>query len=78
MISLEAWTTIRYLHNCGTSIRQIARQLGISRNTVRRALASNAPPQYHRKAQPHELDAHAEEIREMVVLKKLIGSRILR
>jgi len=78
MISLEAWTTIRYLHNCGTSIRQIARQLGISRNTVRRALACDAPPQYHRKAQPHELDAYAEEIREMVVLKKFIGSRILR
>lgn len=78
MISVDAWTTIRHLHSCGTGIRQIARQLGISRNTVRKALASESPPQYKRGDQAHQLDPFADEIREMVVKKKLIGSRILR
>ena len=78
MISVEAWTTIRYLHTCGKGIRGIARELGLSRNTVRKALASEAPPQYKREARSHQLDPYADAIVEMVVGKKLIGSRILK
>ena len=41
MISMEAWVTIRYLRAKGRSIKGIARELGISKNTVRRALRAN-------------------------------------
>ncbi len=49
MISLEAWTTIRHLHAQGHSIRRIARDLHLSRQVVRRAIASTEPPRYHRR-----------------------------
>ncbi len=78
MISVEAWTTIRYLRTCGMGIREIARHLKVSRNTVRRALASESAPEYTRKARAHQLDPYADQIREMVIKKKLIGSRILK
>ncbi len=38
MISMEAWTTIRHLKAQGLSTRQIAKELGVARNTVREAI----------------------------------------
>lgn len=38
MITVEAWTTIRYVHAQGKGQDPIARELGIARNTVPRAL----------------------------------------
>ncbi|MFH1963882.1 MAG: hypothetical protein ABIJ30_13605 [bacterium] len=35
MICMDAWTSIRFLHSKGESLRWIARELGVSRNTVR-------------------------------------------
>lgn len=50
MISMEDWVTIRNLKvknpNLGT--RTIATMLGISRNTVKKALASDELPLYNR------------------------------
>jgi len=48
MISMEAWVTIRYLRAQGRSIKGIARELGISKNTVKRALRANKPPHSQR------------------------------
>ena len=43
MISVEDWAEIRRLHRAEQMpVRAIARQLGISRNTVRRAIADDA------------------------------------
>lgn len=43
MISVEDWAEIRRLHRSEQMpIRVIARKLGISRNTVRRAIADDA------------------------------------
>ncbi len=51
MILVEDWSEIRRLHRAEQMpIRAIARHLGISKNTVRRALASDRPPQYQRPA----------------------------
>ncbi|CAM3455940.1 transposase [Mycobacterium intermedium] len=51
MISLEDWALIRHLHRSeGLSQRAIARQLGIARDTVAGALASDKPPKYERAA----------------------------
>lgn len=76
---MEAWTTIRYLHTQGKSMRAIARELGISRNTVRAALRSDHPPKYTRPPRPNpQLGPFAEQIQQMWTEKHFIGTRILR
>jgi transposase len=77
MISLEAWTTIRYLRAQGKSIRQISQELHLSRKTVRRALRSTEPPRYQRRpVENPQLAPFVDLIRQMVG-EHLIGSRIL-
>jgi predicted DNA-binding protein (UPF0251 family) len=45
VISVEDWAEISRLHRAEQMpIRAIARQLGISKNTVKRALATDRPP----------------------------------
>ncbi|KWW97535.1 transposase [Carbonactinospora thermoautotrophica] len=67
MISLEDWAEIRRLHRAeGMPIRAIARKLGISRNTVRRALASDAPPRYQRRPRGSIVDAVEPQIRALL------------
>jgi len=78
MISMEAWTTIRYLHAQGMGKKAIARELGVARNTVRRALAREGPPRYRRPPRSNEkLAPFTETIRKMRQ-QGLVGSRILR
>ncbi|WP_169304989.1 helix-turn-helix domain-containing protein, partial [Corynebacterium lipophiloflavum] len=50
MISVEDWAKIRYLRRQGLSIRKIAAEVGCSKKTVERALASDAPPVYKKRA----------------------------
>jgi transposase len=51
VLTVEDWAEIRRLCRAEQmSISQVARVLGISRNTVRSALASDAPPKYQRRA----------------------------
>jgi len=77
MISLEAWTTIRHLHAQGLSVRKIAHQLHLSRQAVRRALHSTAPPRYQRRSVENpQLAPFRDTIRQMTD-EQLIGSRIL-
>jgi len=48
-LSVEDWAEIRRLHRAeGLPIKVIVRVLGISRNTVRAAIASHGPPKYER------------------------------
>jgi len=48
MINPEEWMTIKTLHKKGLSARQIARTLGVSRNTVKRKLQEEHPSHYSR------------------------------
>jgi transposase len=46
MVGVEAALEIRVLHRHGKSIREIARETGVARNTVRRYLHDEAPARY--------------------------------
>jgi transposase len=79
MISVEAWTTIRYLHAQGKGVRAIAAELGLARNTVRAALRDEQPARYQRPRRPNpQLLVYTDVIRRMALEQHLIGSRILR
>ena len=67
MLSVEDWAEIRRLRRAEKmSISEIARVLRISRNTVRAALGSDAPPKYERKAAGSIVDAVEPRIRELL------------
>ena len=67
MLSVEDWAEIRRLHRAeGMPIKMIARVMGVSRNTVRAALASDGPPQYVRRSAGSAVDAFEPRIRELL------------
>ena len=67
MLSVEDWAEIRRLHRAeGLPIKMIARVLGVSRNTVRSALASEGPPKYRRQAAGSAVDGFEPRIRELL------------
>lgn len=58
---------VRVLARQGKGIREIARELGISRNTVRRYLRSGELPRYRRQVpRPSKLDAHKDYLAQRV------------
>ena len=64
---MEDWAEIRRLHRAeGMPVRAIARQLGLGRNTVRRALAAEGPPRYRRPPKGSAVDAVEPQIRELL------------
>ena len=55
---MEDWAEIRRLHRSeGMPIKAIARRMGISKNTVKRALAAQEPPKYRRAGRGSIVDA---------------------
>jgi transposase len=64
---VEDWAEIRRLHRAeGLPIKVIVRTLGVSRNTVRAALASDGPPKYERAAKATLADGFEPRIRELL------------
>ena len=65
---MENWAEIRRLHRSeGIPIKEISRLLGVARNTVRAALASEGPPRYQRSARGSLVDAVEVDIRKLLV-----------
>lgn len=67
MLSVEDWAEIRRLRRAeGLPIKMIARTLNISKNTVKSALADDAPPKYERSPRGSIVDEVEPRIRELL------------
>jgi transcriptional regulator with XRE-family HTH domain len=67
VITVEDWALVRRLHlNEGMSQREIARELGIARNTVARAIAAEKPPKYERPVRSSGLRDLEPRIRQLL------------
>jgi transposase len=63
VLDVERWAELRREHFVrGVSVRELARQTGLSRNTVRAALRSPVPPRYRRVSAGSKLDPYKDEI----------------
>ena len=80
MQSEETWMELRVLHQHGWSISALAREFGLSRNTVRREIESPAPRRYPERAKPTALSAaqlaHVE--RRLAVCPTIRGTDLHR
>ena len=82
MIKVEDWAEIRRLHRAeGLPIKQVARVMKVSRNTVRAALRSDGPPRYERPPRGSVADEYEPRIRELLqaypaMAASAIGDRI--
>ena len=74
---MEDWALIRRLVADGVPQRQAARDVGIGRSTVERALASDRPPKYERQ---HGLPARLprDVIRTVGRIVQIAGSESIR
>ena len=64
---MEEWAEIRRLHFADRiPIKEIARRLGVARNTVRSAVRSPEPPQYRRQSRGSTVDAVEPDIRRLL------------
>jgi len=83
MIKVDEYASIKILWERGNSIKQIAKILKVSRNTVRKALRKESFKEYTGSNKTEisksrsNVATHHEKILEMLVKDKFIGSRIL-
>lgn len=66
VITLEDWALIRRLVADGVPQRQVARDLGVGRSTVARAVVSAAPPKYERLEQPTSFSPFERRVRALL------------
>lgn len=67
MLRVEDWAEIRRLYRAeGLSIKEIVRQMGVSRNTVRAAVRADSPPEFKRVPRPSAVDPYEGEIRRLL------------
>ncbi|MCB0392702.1 MAG: IS21 family transposase [Bdellovibrionales bacterium] len=63
MIRLEEWMDIKQMHHEGKSIREISKETGRARNTVRKVLKQKAPEKYKMAKRATKIDPHQEYIK---------------
>lgn len=67
MTKKDLWLQVKVQHEQGSSQSEIARQLGLDRKTVRKALASASPPVYKKRVSTgSKLDAYREFLKRRV------------
>ena len=78
MINLDEWAEIRRLHRSeDLPIKAIARKLGISKNTVRRALRAEEAPRYRRAPKGSIADEAEPAIREQLKLDATMPATVI-
>lgn len=63
MKDLRDWFTVNQLHQKGVPIKQIAKTLNMSKNTVKRLIKLDEPPKYVRNTTVTKIDAYKDKIR---------------
>ena len=78
MVDVEQWAELRREYFvAGKSIKRLVRETGLSKNTIRRALRSEAPPRYRRASRPGVLEPFKAEIHRLLADDpKLPGVRV--
>ena len=75
---MEDWAEIRRLHKAeGMPIKAIVRYLGVARNTVRAALASEGPPSYQRPSRGSLVDAVEPEVRKLLMVDAKMPATVI-
>jgi transposase len=78
VIRVEDWAEIRRLRMSEeVPIRVIARMLGVSRNAVRRALASERPPKYERPPRGSAVDDFEPAIRQLLLATPTMPATVI-
>ena len=63
---MHDWDVIRSLARSGVPKAQIARDLGLARNTVARAVRADSPPRYQRSGRGSCFDAYETRVRSLL------------
>jgi transposase len=78
VLSVEDWAEIRRLHRAEQMpVKAIARVMGVSRNTVRAAIASDRPPRYQRPRKGSVVDAVEPQVRELLKAYPAIPATVI-
>jgi transposase len=78
VLDVEDWAEIRRLRRSeGVPISEIARVLGVARNTVKAALAGEGPPQYRRRPAGSIVDGFEPRIRELLQAYPMMPATVI-
>jgi transposase len=78
VIKVEDWAEIRRLRRAeGVPIREIARRMAVSRNTVKAALASDRPPKYTRVSRGSVVDSYEPQIRVLLAERPRMPTTVI-
>jgi IS30 family transposase len=61
------WAGVKRLFKQGVKIRQIARQMSMSKNTIKKLLKQSDEPKYERRAAKTKIAAHKDKIKAWYV-----------
>ena len=62
MKNLKEWAAVQELHKRKVTILQISKQLGMSRNTVKKLIKQKEEPKYTRENYPSKIDSYMGQI----------------
>jgi hypothetical protein len=75
---MQDWAEVhRLFHRERVPKARIARQLGMSRNTVDRLLGLSEPPMYVRTSMPSKLDPFKDQVRAMVAADPAVPATVV-
>lgn len=80
MKDVHDWIAVKRLHKNGVKIKQIARQLKMSKNTVKKLLKQESEPEYQRRHYPTKIDKYKDQIATWYLSPEYdyIGTRIFK